>query len=141
MVGGGHSHLYVGATHYPLIRTGAQMFVEGRPLPPVTMAMVDELEPPTCRSRCAAPPPTFENLWRDGDKALADPAMLDDADLERVGFFLPFATNEAPAKFFQRGSGSTTRYNISSMRATVIGMRHFQTITYAIVTATAHESR
>ncbi len=34
---------HIGATHYPLIEW-VQMFVEGRPLPPVTMAMVDEMK-------------------------------------------------------------------------------------------------
>lgn len=76
---------HVAATHYPLI-DWVQMLVEGRTLPPVTMAMVDEMN----RQHAAAhvdctPTEVIDLLRRDGDKALAYLLTVTDADLEQVG--------------------------------------------------------
>ena len=110
---------HIGATHYPLI-DWVQMFVEGRPLPPVTMAMVDESNRQHAEAHAnCTPDEVLEILRRDADKALAYLATLNDADLERVGFFPPFATELSTGQLFSAVFIDYAQQHLDSMQATV----------------------
>ena len=74
---------HIGATHYPLLEW-VQMFVEGRPLPPVTMAMVDEMNRQHAEAHAnCTPAEVLEILRRDSNQALAYLQTINDTDLER----------------------------------------------------------
>lgn len=110
---------HIGATHYPLL-DWVQMFVEGRPLPPITMAMVDELNRQHAETHAdCTPAEVLEILKRDGDKALAYLQTISDSDLERVGYFPPFAVDLSAGQLFSAVFIDYAQQHLDSMKATV----------------------
>lgn len=110
---------HVGATHYPLI-DWVQMFVEGRPLPPVTMAMVDESNRQHAEAHATCTPAeVLEILRRDGDKAITYLLTLADADLDRIGYFPVFETNLSAGQLFAAVFIDYAQQHLESMQATV----------------------
>lgn len=110
---------HVGATHYPLI-DWVQMFVEGRPLPPVTMAMVDELNRQHAETHAnCTPAEVLEILRRDGDKALAYLNTITDTDLERQGYFPPFGVDLSAGQLFTAVFIDYAQQHLESMQTTV----------------------
>lgn len=110
---------HVAATHYPLI-DWVQMLVEGRPLPPVTMAMVDEMNRQHAEAHVdCTPAEVTELLRRDGDKARAYLLTCTDADLERVGYFPVFETDLTAGQLFTAVFLDYAIAHLESMRTTV----------------------
>lgn len=110
---------HIAATHYPLI-DWVQMLVEGRPLPLVTMAMVDELnrQHAEAHTNCT-PAEVIDLLSRDGDKALAYLLTCTDAALERVGYFPVFETDLTAGQLFTAVFLDYAIAHLESMQATV----------------------
>lgn len=110
---------HIGATHYPLI-DWVQMFVEGRPLPPITMAMVDELNRQHAETHAnCTPAEVLEILQRDGDKALAYLSTLTDTDLERQGHFPIFGVDLSAGQLFSALFIDYAQQHLESMNVTV----------------------
>lgn len=110
---------HIGATHYPLI-DWVQMFVEGRPLPPVTMDMVNELNRQHAEANAnCTPGEVLTILRRDADKALAYLTTLNDADLERQGHFPPFGVDLSAGQLFTAVFIDYAQQHLESMKATV----------------------
>jgi uncharacterized damage-inducible protein DinB len=110
---------HIAATHYPLI-DWVQMLVEGRSLPPVTMAMVDELNRQHAEAHTDCTPAEVINLLRrDGDKALAYLLTCTDADLEQVGYFPVFATDLTAGQLFTAVFLDYAIAHLESMQATI----------------------
>lgn len=109
---------HIGATHYPLL-DWVQMFVQGRPLPPVTMAMIDELNRQHAEAHVnCTPAEVLEILHRDGAKALAYFQTITDADLARPGYFPPFANELSTGQLFSAVFIDYAQQHLDSMQAT-----------------------
>lgn len=110
---------HIAATHYPLIEW-VQLMVEGRPLPPVTMTMVDELNRQHAEAHInCTPEEVIELLRRDGDKARAYLLTLTDTDLARIGYFPVFATDLSAGQLFTAVFLDYAIAHLESMQATV----------------------
>ncbi len=112
---------HVAATHYPLVEW-VQMMVEGRALPLVTMAMVDEMNRQHAEAHIhCTPAEVIELLQRDGAKALAYLLTLTDTDLDRLGYFPVFETNLTAGQLFAALFLDYAYAHLESMRATIYG--------------------
>lgn len=110
---------HIAATHYPLIEW-VQMLVEGRTLPPVTMAMVDALNRQHAEAHVnCTPAEVITLLCQDGDKALAYLVTCTDSDLERIGYFPVFATDLSAGQLFTAVFLDYAIAHLESMQATV----------------------
>lgn len=110
---------HIGATHYPLIEW-VQLMVEGRALPAVTMAMVDEMNRQHAEAHVnCTPVGVIELLRKDGDKALAYLRTCSDNDLERQGYFPVFETTLSAGQLFTAVFLDYALAHLASMQATV----------------------
>lgn len=110
---------HVGATHYPLI-AWVQLMVEGQALPPVTMAIVDEMNRQHAETHTnCTPAEVLEILRRDGDQALAYLQTINDADLERQGYFPVFGVELSAGQLFAAVFIDYADQHLASMKATV----------------------
>ena len=110
---------HIGATHYPLLEW-VQMFVEGRPLPPVTMARVDEMNRQHAEAHAnCTPAEVLEILRRDSNQALAYLQTINDTDLERQGYFPVFAVDLSAGQLFTAVFIDYADQHLASMKATV----------------------
>lgn len=112
---------HIGATHYPVIGW-VQMIVEGKALPPVTMAMIDQgnSQHAQAQDHCTHAA-VLEILRRDGDKAIAYLRTINDADLERLGYVPVLETNLSAGQVFAAILIDSAKGHLESMRAAVQG--------------------
>jgi len=112
---------HIGIMHYPLIEW-VQMLVEGRELPALTMAMVDEMNRHHAQTHAhCTPAEVLEILRRDGDKALAYLLTLGDEDLSRQGYVKVLATTMSAGQFFAVALIDSANDHLASMKTAVQG--------------------
>lgn len=110
---------HIGATHYPLI-AWVQMIIEGKPVPAVTMAMVDQANAQHIKEHAHCTPAEVTQLLRsDGDKALAYLLTLGDEDLNRRGYVPVFDTPMSAGQFFMIAFIDYANAHLDSMKAAI----------------------
>lgn len=108
---------HICATHYPLI-AWVQMLVEGKPVPAVTMAMVDQANAQHAQAHANCTPAEVTQILRsDGDKALAYLLTLGDEDLNRQGYVPVFGTTMSAEEFFAIAFIDYANAHFESMKA------------------------